>query len=101
MPYITLDQRDMYDCDIDEIVDSLSKAKEQDVPGHLNYIIFTIVYRFLKKKGIRYHRLNYLLGAIQCCWAEIYRRLAAPYENKAADKNGDIDDLGDEKEERL
>jgi len=92
MPYIESNQRHLYEKHIHGIVEQLAARDEQDVPGHLNYVIFTIVYRFLRRKGVRYHRLNYLLGAIQCCWAEIYRRLAGPYEDKAIAKNGDVAD---------
>jgi hypothetical protein len=50
-----------------------------------------VVDSYLKDKGeIRYARLNEVIGAIDCAKLELYRRIAAPYEDKKITENGDV-----------
>lgn len=91
MPYIKKDERWKYDHAIEELSENLEKLDENEVPGALNYIIFSLIKKYIQKKGKKYFRFNYLIGAIECCKKEIYRRLIGPYEDNAIKKNGDID----------
>jgi hypothetical protein len=34
-------------------------------------------------------KINSMIGALECCKLELYRRLAAPYEDQVLDANGD------------
>lgn len=80
MPYITPERREAI----------LAGAKPQD-PGELNYAITVLVDNYLKDKGeIRYAHLNEVIGAIDCAKLELYRRIAAPYEEKKIAENGDV-----------
>ena len=68
----------------------LAGAKPQD-PGELNFAITALVDRYLEDKGeIRYAHLNEVIGAIDCAKLELYRRVAAPYEDKKIAENGDV-----------
>jgi len=58
--------------------------------AELNYLICDIVDSFLRDKGLTYARLNEAMGAIECAKLEIYRRVAAPYEDQKATENGDV-----------
>jgi len=93
MPYIKKDERKCYKAEIKSIVKKLvDREDENEVYGHLNFIIFTIMKKYVAKKGERYFRYNNLVGMLECCKQELYRRLVANYENQAITKNGDIDD---------
>jgi len=86
-----MDQRPVYDKPIDLIIENLNALPEDQVCGHLNYIFFLIVKKFLKKKGFRYFRLNSIIGAFECCKLEIYRRLVGPYENEKEKEHGSVE----------
>ena len=80
MPYIKPDRRKAI----------LAGAKPQD-PGELNFAITALVDRYLEAKGeIRYAHLNEVIGAIDCAKLELYRRVAAPYEDRKITENGDV-----------
>jgi len=80
MPYIKPDRRKAI----------LAGAKPQD-PGELNFAITVLVDRYLEDKGeIRYAHLNEVIGVIDCAKLELYRRVAAPYEDRKITENGDV-----------
>lgn len=96
MPYIKKERRPLFEESINNIVFNLGKIEEnifdEDIAkGDLNYVISSIIKRYIDKHGWRYHRLNdFVGGVLTCCQLELYRRFAAPYEDKAIQKNGDI-----------
>jgi hypothetical protein len=59
-------------------------------PGELNFVISNAVKRYLDDLGISYRHLNDVLGVLTCVQHEVYRRLAAPYEDRACEENGDV-----------
>jgi uncharacterized protein DUF6899 len=80
MPYIKQERREAI----------LAGAKPQDA-GELNFAITTLVDDYLKGKGdIRYAHLNEVIGALDCAKLELYRRVAAPYEDKKREESGDV-----------
>jgi hypothetical protein len=80
MPYIKQDRRDAI----------RAGAKPLDA-GELNFAITVLVDAYLKDKGpIRYAHLNEVVGALDCAKLELYRRVAAPYEDQKIDENGDV-----------
>lgn len=58
--------------------------------GELNYLITSLVHRWLKGRGVSYVSLNAAIGILECAKQELYRRVAAPYEDKKIKENGDI-----------
>ena len=59
--------------------------------GELNYAITRIVDDFLVQKGgVRYAHINEVIGALECAKLELYRRIAAPYEDKKISEAGDV-----------
>ncbi len=91
MPYINQAKRNKYEDAIQKMVELLASTEDENAAkGELNYIICTTIARYIQKKGIRYHRLNDFVGVLNMCFAELYRRVVAPYEDKAIEKNGDI-----------
>ena len=91
MPYIKPEHRDCYDEEIKSIVEKLiSLDDKQLLKGHHNYIMFKIAEDLSWFLGKRYATLQDIVGTFDCCKMEFYRRVVAPYEDKAKDKNGDV-----------
>ena len=78
MPYITKDQRFI-----------LENADPHD-PGELNYFLSIVVDRYLSRGDFGYRRINEVIGALECAKLELYRRIAAPYEDAKCAENGDV-----------
>lgn len=57
--------------------------------GELNYKITTICQNYLDNAK-NYAKINDIIGALECCKLEFYRRLAAPYEDTKIEENGDV-----------
>lgn len=59
--------------------------------GELNYVITRTVDRYIERGGgLNYSAINEAIGALECAKLELYRRLAAPYEDAKAEQNGDV-----------
>lgn len=61
--------------------------------GELNYTITKLCHFFIKSKKLRYFTLARVMGCLVCVMFELYRMVAAPYENKKRMENGPISDL--------
>jgi hypothetical protein len=57
--------------------------------GDLNYIITTICLEYLPTTP-RYTDYNEVIGALECCKLEMYRRAVAPYEDVKIQQHGDV-----------
>jgi hypothetical protein len=85
MPYITQEDRISTE-------DNLFDQGLQSVPnnaGELNFLVSTLIDNYLTKNGVRYRHINEMIGALECCKLELYRRIASPYEDVVMAKNGD------------
>jgi hypothetical protein len=80
MPYIKSDRR--------EGLESLDFIPENN--GELNFVLTTIINRYLVTHGHKYTYINDILGALEGCKLEFYRRVVAPYENLKCQENGDV-----------
>jgi hypothetical protein len=58
--------------------------------GELNYVISSAINRYLTAYGLSYSNVNEMIGALECCKLELYRRVAAPYEDTKCKENGDV-----------
>ena len=68
-----------------------SQEQHRRTRGELNFAISVLVDGYLKNKGgIKYSHLNEVVGALDCAKLELYRRVAAPYEDKKMEENGDV-----------
>lgn len=80
MPYIKQEQRD-------EIQFSIAPKDA----GEFNYLITELAIQFLHRNGKpRYQDMNDIIGALEGCKLELYRRLVAPYEDQKIYENGDV-----------
>ncbi len=59
--------------------------------GELNFMLTNIIKKYLQDRGgIGYNTLNSIIGVLSCMQLELYRRLAAPYEDSKIIENGDV-----------
>ena len=86
MPYIKQDRRDGIDLELgaDRLDWSPSDA------GDLNFVVSTFIQNRLKDKGLKYAVVNEMIGALECCKLELYRLVAAPYEDEKLEENGRV-----------
>jgi hypothetical protein len=67
-----------------------SKAKFADHPGQLNYLFTQQIIAYVKENGLSYQTINDVVGALEGCKLEFYRRVAVPYEETKIKENGDV-----------
>jgi hypothetical protein len=66
------------------------------IAGELNFAITTLVHEWLDRQvslhdgKLGYDFLNTAIGALECAKLELYRRVAAPYEDRKVIENGDV-----------
>lgn len=58
--------------------------------GELNWVLTTFCNAYIERNGKRYQTINEIVGVLECCKLEFYRRLAAPYEDEKIKENGDV-----------
>lgn len=59
-------------------------------PGELNYVLTRAVQSYAVLHGQSYRTYNDILGALDGCGKEFYRRVVAPYEDTKIAENGDV-----------
>ena len=87
MPYISKEARRKYALVERELTLSIDA---NTTSGELNYLLTLTVMEYLRKKGKRYAAINDIRGALENAASEFYRRIAAPYEDKKIEQNGDV-----------
>jgi len=80
MPYIKKETRDSFEIGTGKI----------DSPGDLNYILTRVCLEYIDNKGTNYQIYNDVIGALECCKLEMYRRAVSPYEDQKIQINGDV-----------
>lgn len=94
MPYIKKSDKDFLEPELFTLICKIraSAKSTDDLDGLCNYAVSTLVAGVMKPHtGWRYHWLHRAYGVFGAAGAEFYRRLVAPYEDKAIEKNGDIE----------
>ena len=86
MPYISQDERKMIKDDISKI---LVYVDEYTTTEMLNYIISVICHAACEGRE-QYSRFNEIIGVLECCKQEFYRKVITPYEDKKIQENGDL-----------
>ena len=68
-------------------------AKSPRVPrnaGELNFAFTLIAGGYLIEQGESYQVYNDIIGALECCKLELFRRRVAPYEDAKIREYGDV-----------
>jgi hypothetical protein len=63
---------------------------EPETPGQLNFAFTMYIKRYIQQRGSSYETFNDILGALEGCRMEFYRRVVAPYEDEKIKENGDV-----------
>ena len=87
MPYIKKELRDAF-----KMIHQSGLEPNIDSSGELNYELTQVCLRYLKQHGTCYATMNDIMGAVEGCKSELYRRIIAPYEDSKIKLNGDVYD---------
>jgi hypothetical protein len=69
----------------------LDRGSAPQTAGELNYAISRLIDQYIASKGgVRYAHLNEAIGVLECAKLELYRRIAAPYEDQKKAEHGDV-----------
>lgn len=68
----------------------LSEGRPPLNAGELNYRFTQICTEYILTHGLKYSVLNDCVGALEGAKLELYRRVAAPYEDVKIKANGDV-----------
>ena len=93
MPYIKKEQRVQVDTQIKELANSILNTIGYDKTqraGVLNYTITKLLPEIYTLDKVRYSDLNEIIGILECCKHEFYRRGVVPYENLKLLENGSV-----------
>jgi hypothetical protein len=82
VPYISNDDNDRADLEP-------HSAREAMTPGELNFQVTCLIDQYLAGH-LDYQAINDVVGVLTCAKLEVYRRIAAPYEDQKIDLNGDV-----------
>ena len=80
MPYITQYLRDTIE----------HSGVWHETPGELNYLFTKLCLNYIRNNGASYQHYNDVIGALESCKLEMYRRAVAPYEDTKIKENGDV-----------
>ena len=93
MPYIKQEYRYQLDAEINELVRKIINSymlKNQKLAGTLNYCFTRIILDILDSTGTNYENINEMIGMLECCKQELYRKVAVPYEDEKEIENGSV-----------
>ena len=85
MPYVKKEVREYFKKGLELIADAPISG-----PGYLNYVLTCLSQLYLAKHGEGYQTYNDIIGALECCKLEMYRRKTSPFEDKKIIENGDV-----------
>ncbi len=103
MPYIVNEDREKLENGLTVLLDGMTKLKDDEklTAGTLNYLFTRLALDYIELKGLRYQNCNDIMGALDGCSKELYRRIFGPYEDKAIEKNGDLNGFQGTRDGRL
>jgi hypothetical protein len=76
---------------VDQVIRDKPDGAEVETPGELNFMISNAIGFYIQSKGLSYGSINEAIGILECAKLELYRRIAAPYEEQKKFENGDIE----------
>jgi len=85
MPYIKSEEQRL---ELEYPIETLITTIKDE--GDLNFVITTLISKYVQEKGKNYATLNTVLGVLSAVAREFYRRVVAPYEDTKIEENGDI-----------
>lgn len=58
--------------------------------GELNFQFTQLALKYIDTYGLRYQTFNDIIGALEGCKMELYRRRISLYEDQKMEENGDV-----------
>lgn len=95
MPYIAQERRKEYDENIKKVAKLIAKLNIDDCTtfcGDWNYCITKLIKETLKEENCKknYSQQNEVIGMLESCKLEWYRKELAPYEDEKIKINGEV-----------
>lgn len=90
MPYIKQEDRKKYDKLRDVLFSEVDGIKEIETKGDLEYLIYSLMQKYMSTRERRYSTLHDCVYATQHCADEFRRRNLDKREDEARETNGDI-----------
>lgn len=87
MPYVKSEYRELVEKQLNEMFHKIMRVPREDRAGVLTYVIYKL---FIDLHANRYSDFAILMGVLDCVGKEFYRRVIAPHEDEAAQRNGDV-----------
>lgn len=87
MPYITQNERSDFIDQVDALYNCLNSV------GSINYVITRLIHNWLIDRKFCYKGINEMIGVLECAKMELYRQVAAKYEDKKKLENGGVSKL--------
>jgi hypothetical protein len=69
---------------------SLDDGRKPVLTGELNYVLSKEIDAYITRKGLGYAAINDVIGVLECLKLEVYRRIAAGYEDEKSRINGEV-----------
>ena len=83
MPYIPPNERH-------RLFQVFSLSEKIETLGQLTYVIYVLCLEWLGRQGVNYANYASVMGALECCTTELYRKEVAGYEDEKELQNGEI-----------
>jgi uncharacterized lipoprotein YajG len=91
MPYIKDELRKSLDDSIKSLANDIHvEAANTQICGLLNYTITKLILEIYSDRKLSYSDWNEIIGSLECCKLELYRRKIGPYEDIKIMENGDV-----------
>ena len=90
MPYIKQSIRVELNGPLNDVIGIVDQQANRNKAGCLNYIFSCLLKAHIDSLGMSYVVINEAIGVFECCKLELYRRLAADYEDQKCIQNGDV-----------
>jgi hypothetical protein len=86
MPYINQEARNK----LEHLIKTMHLTSIENA-GELNYLLTQLVHTYLDQRTNKdYQGFNDVMGALEGCKLEIYRRYISKYEDQKIEQNGDV-----------
>ena len=91
MPYIKQEIREAINIPIIGLADDIINVSDDKPAGTLNYTITKLIGEVYGQiETLRYQDFNEIIGILECCKLEFYRKQCAPYEDIKLKENGSV-----------
>lgn len=89
MPYIQKEKRAVLDPAVKSLADAFKALNDEvNFAGNLNYAVSRLLK--LLHPAPNYRTFNDMVGALECCKLELYRKRIAPYEELKEREHGPV-----------